>query len=116
MTPAEFPSFTRNSINSTLTKRHAGDNHFIAVQDGNITGAHALILRSYRTGKMPPTVLWCWSYDTRAQFFFILKCLLLSVRRTYIHGTDLSNCNMYGERKGNVKEALMTYFNFVWTG
>jgi len=40
-----------------LTKRHVGDSHFLAVHDGNIRGAHALILHSCWRGKMPLMVL-----------------------------------------------------------
>jgi hypothetical protein len=42
---------------STLTKWHFGDSHFLAVHDGIVRGAHSLILRSYWRGKMPLTVL-----------------------------------------------------------
>jgi hypothetical protein len=35
-----------------LTKRHVGGSHLLAVHDGNIRGAHALILRSGSRGKM----------------------------------------------------------------
>jgi hypothetical protein len=52
MTPAEFPSFTKKFNYSTLTKRHVGDSHFIAVHDGYVRGAHALILHSCGRGKM----------------------------------------------------------------
>jgi hypothetical protein len=34
------------------TKRHAGDSHFLTVHDGNVRGAHALILCSCWRGKM----------------------------------------------------------------
>jgi hypothetical protein len=42
---------------STLTKRHVDDSHFLAVDDGNVRGAHALILHSYWRKKMPLMVL-----------------------------------------------------------
>jgi len=57
MTPAEFPSFTTNSVDSTLTKRHIGGRHFLAVHDGNVRGTHALILLSCCEEKVLPTVL-----------------------------------------------------------
>jgi hypothetical protein len=44
---------------STLTKRHFGDTHSLAVHGGNIRGAHALILRSCCRGKIPLMVLQC---------------------------------------------------------
>jgi hypothetical protein len=51
-------SFFHKKFNdSTLTKRHASESHFLAVHDGNLRGAHALILRSYWKGKMPLMVL-----------------------------------------------------------
>jgi len=42
MTPEVF-LFHKKFSNSTLTK-HVGESHFLAVHDGNIRGAHALIL------------------------------------------------------------------------
>jgi hypothetical protein len=40
-----------------LMKRHIGDIHFLAAHDGNVRGAHALILRPCWRGKMPLMVL-----------------------------------------------------------
>jgi hypothetical protein len=37
-----------------LTKRHIGNSHFLAVHDGRVRDAHALILHSCWKGKMPP--------------------------------------------------------------
>jgi hypothetical protein len=37
-------SFHKKFNDSTLTKPHVGDSHFLAVHDGNLRGAHALIL------------------------------------------------------------------------
>jgi hypothetical protein len=39
-----------------LTKQ-VGDSHFLAVHDGNVRGAHALILRSCWRWKMPLMVI-----------------------------------------------------------
>jgi hypothetical protein len=49
--------FHKKSNDSRLTKQHVGDSHFIAVHNGNVRGAHALILRSCWRGKMPLMVL-----------------------------------------------------------
>jgi hypothetical protein len=38
---------------STLTKQHVGDSHFLAVHAWNVSGAHALILLSFWRGKVP---------------------------------------------------------------
>jgi hypothetical protein len=40
-----------------LTKRHVGDSHFVAVHEGNVRGAHALVLHSCWRGKMLLMVL-----------------------------------------------------------
>jgi hypothetical protein len=40
-----------------LTKWHVGDSHFLTVHDGNVRGAHAVILRSCWRGKMALMVL-----------------------------------------------------------
>jgi hypothetical protein len=40
-----------------LTERHVGDSHFLAVHDGNVRCAHALILRSCWRGKVPRMIL-----------------------------------------------------------
>jgi hypothetical protein len=45
--------FHKKFNDSTLTKRHVGDSHFLAVLNGIVTGAHALILHSCWRGKMP---------------------------------------------------------------
>jgi len=51
--------FDRKFNESTLKKRHIGDSHFLAVNDGYVRGAHALILHSCWIGKMPLRVLSC---------------------------------------------------------
>jgi hypothetical protein len=40
-----------------LMKGHVGDSHFLAVHDGNVRGANALILDSFLREKMPLMVL-----------------------------------------------------------
>jgi len=57
MTPAEFPSFTKNSMTALRRNDIIGDSHFLAVHDRNVIGAHALILGSFWRGKMPPMAL-----------------------------------------------------------
>jgi hypothetical protein len=52
----EFLSYN-NLDDSTLTKLHVGDSHFLVVHDGNVRGANALILRLYLRRKMPLMVL-----------------------------------------------------------
>jgi hypothetical protein len=44
--------FQKKFNDSTLSKRRVGDSHFLAVHDGNVKGAPALILRSYWRGKV----------------------------------------------------------------
>jgi hypothetical protein len=48
--------FHKKFNDSTLTKRYVGDSCFLAMHDGNIRGAHALILNSVWRGKTPLTV------------------------------------------------------------
>jgi hypothetical protein len=51
-------SIFHNKFNdTTLTKRHVGDSHFLAVYDRNIRGAHALILHACWRRKVPPVVV-----------------------------------------------------------
>jgi hypothetical protein len=50
-------SFHKKFNDSTLTKRHVSDSHLLAVYDGNVRGAHALIMRSRWRRKMPLMVL-----------------------------------------------------------
>jgi hypothetical protein len=57
MIPAEFLIFHKEFNKGMLTKRHVGDSHFLAVHDGNVRGAHALIFRSYLREKTPLMVL-----------------------------------------------------------
>jgi hypothetical protein len=45
--------FHKKFSDSTFTKRHVCDSHFLALHDGNIRGAHALILPSCWREKMP---------------------------------------------------------------
>jgi hypothetical protein len=49
--------FHKKFNDSTLTKPHVSDSHFLAVHDGNVRGVHALILLSCRRGKMSLMVL-----------------------------------------------------------
>jgi len=49
--------FHKKLNDSTLTKRHAGDSHFLSMHDGNVRGAQALIVRSYFRGKVAVIVL-----------------------------------------------------------
>jgi hypothetical protein len=39
--------FHKKSSDGTLTKRHVSDSHLLAVNYGNVRGAHALIMRLY---------------------------------------------------------------------
>jgi len=57
MSAAEFPFFYKKFNDSTLTKRYVGDNHFLAVHDRKVRGAHALIFHSCWKVKMPLMVL-----------------------------------------------------------
>jgi hypothetical protein len=41
----------------SISSKHVGDSHFLAVHDGNVRGAHALIFQFYWRGKMPLMVL-----------------------------------------------------------
>jgi hypothetical protein len=43
--------FHKKFNDSTLTKLHVDESHFLIVHDGNVRGAHALILRSSWRGK-----------------------------------------------------------------
>jgi hypothetical protein len=49
--------FDRKFYDSTLTEQHDGDSHFLSMHDGNVRGAHALILLSCCRGKMSLMVL-----------------------------------------------------------
>jgi hypothetical protein len=70
-----------------LTKIHFNDSHFLALHNGNVICAHALILRSYWRGKTPLLVLNA-HYGIPAQVFVILLCSFLSVLSTYFEGND----------------------------
>jgi len=49
--------FHKKFNDSTLSKRHVGDSHFLAVHDRNVRGAHEIILYSCWRGRMLLVVL-----------------------------------------------------------
>jgi hypothetical protein len=75
-------SFHKKVNDSTLTKRHVGESYFLAVHNGNIRGAHALILRSCWREEMPLMAL----QHSLGYFYLILGNVnvLITFGTTYV--------------------------------